>query len=616
MSAFALRKQMLEKKEAAARAAQAVAKETVAAAKVQSDAVTDTPAVQQDVHDAEVLSRAQTKKESEGSGRLTPAPSVAAPEQKPPITPPKLQAKSNASVRLAPMPRQVLPVMRSSFQPNKQNFHQKADGQMLLKLTDGELFTSEDEPLVTRDLTAPPEWNKLISELASPNKRGAKTGQPVLFVCGPKSSGKSTFSRLLTNRLLTKETSNAKKWHVPSVAVLDIDPGQPEFATPGSLSLVQVREPSLSPPFCRPYVPGNDADGNKLIRSHELASVSPATDPDHYIESVQDLFSLYRRDLRNSVPLIVNTPGWIQGTGLEILIDLINKMRPSQVIYMSQDGPEDTVAGLKSAYPGVPFIELPSQPGDLKPPAELLADAMNGTVVSIVAIEDLKAFRAERKLVDDTEANMNLDAEMDGTAAGSDVAMTAPLHLPPYVRSPEGIPLFLNPDDRKLDPRYSRKLGVALVRGIDTKNKELHLLTPLPADAALDEVMRQDCVGVVLVCGKFDLPTWAYTEDLYLQGASKDSKDTVDVVMDDGADNDSDEDEPAAGDDSGATGRAAYAPALSSGAVPPADGGLSTSDVPWVETLQGNQKRDAGSRVWRVRRDLGRNTGGSGGSGD
>ena len=538
---------------------------------------------------------------------------------------------------------------------------------------------------MTRDLTAPPEWNKLISELASPNKRGAKTGQPVLFVCGPKSSGKSTFSRLLTNRLLTKETSNAKKWHVPSVAVLDIDPGQPEFATPGSLSLVQVREPSLSPPFCRPYVPGNDADGNKLIRSHELASVSPATDPDHYIESVQDLFSLYRRDLRNSVPLIVNTPGWIQGTGLEILIDLINKMRPSQVIYMSQDGPEDTVAGLKSAYPGVPFIELPSQPGDLKvrtaahlrmmqtmsyfhldtsssslsekqqkklsylswqetpvtairpwvvpfsgtqsgnlgvvcydlqPPAELLADAMNGTVVSIVAIEDLKAFRAERKLVDDTEANMNLDAEMDGTAAGSDVAMTAPLHLPPYVRSPEGIPLFLNPDDRKLDPRYSRKLGVALVRGIDTKNKELHLLTPLPADAALDEVMRQDCVGVVLVCGKFDLPTWAYTEDLYLQGASKDSKDTVDVVMDDGADNDSDEDEPAAGDDSGATGRAAYAPALSSGAVPPADGGLSTSDVPWVETLQGNQKRDAGSRVWRVRRDLGRNTGGSGGSGD
>lgn len=46
---------------------------------------------------------------------------------------------SKASVRLAPTSRLVAPVLRSSFQPNKQNFHHKANGHMLLKLADGEV---------------------------------------------------------------------------------------------------------------------------------------------------------------------------------------------------------------------------------------------------------------------------------------------------------------------------------------------------------------------------------------------------------------------------------------------------------------------------------------------
>ncbi|CAK7222266.1 Polynucleotide 5'-hydroxyl-kinase grc3 [Sporothrix bragantina] len=787
MSAFALRKQMLEKKEAAARAAQAAVEEAAAPGIAQTEATVaaDAPIVQQAVSEEEARSRSQPKKEPGPTEKIATVPTVAALEQRP-VTPPTAQAKSNASVRVAQTPRPLVPILRSSFQPNKQNFHQKANGHMLLKLTDGErlvilgsygltvksgavtlsgatlnasektnwvhaprcyalpvlrctddatvllqphpaglslrqlgklspmftrvwnesfvetsrtggsstfqiLFTSEDEPLPTRDLTAPPEWNKLISELASPKKRGVKTGQPVLFVCGPKSSGKSTFSRLLTNRMLTKDTWNANKWHVPSVSVLDIDPGQPEFATPGSLSLVQVREPSLSPPFCRPYVAGDEADINKLIRSHELASVSPATDPDHYIESVLDLYSLYRRDLRNSSPLIVNTPGWIQGTGLEILIQLVNTMRPTQVIYMSQEGPEDSVTGLKTTYQNVPLVELPSQPGDLKvrtaahlrmmqtmsyfhldtlpatppeksasttqqkrlylswqdkpvsairpwvvpyagahsgilgvvcydlqPPANLIADAINGTIVSIVAIENMKAFRVDNKTTEELSSTINVDAENDEAAADGDASTTTSISLPPYVRSPEGIPIFLNPDDKKLDPRYSRKLGAALVRGIDSENKELHLLTPLPADESLDEVMRQDCVGVVLVSGKFDLPTWAYTEDMFLQGASRDSKGAVDVAMDDGADNDSEEEEPTSGigGESATVSSAAYAAMSSSGTAPPANGNLSTYGIPWVETLQGSQKREVGSRVWRVRRDLGRNTSGGGSGGD
>lgn len=519
----------------------------------------------------------------------------------------------------------------------------------------------------------------MIAELTSPKKSGGtKTGQQILFVCGPKSSGKSTFSRLLANRLITKDGADGgkwpKKWTSPSVAVLDIDPGQPEFGTPGSLSLVHVRQPNFSPPFCHPYVASNDNNGNKLLRAHELASVSPATDPEHYIECVLDLYSLYHRDLRNRCPLVVNTPGWIQGTGLEILTDLTKRMRPSQVIYMSQEGPEDTVVSLRSAYQNVPFVELPSQPGDLKvrtaahlrtmqtmsyihldtsspspsklsssqksesrsyaswqaspmtairpwvvpyagpqsgilgvacydsqPPADLVANAINGTVVSIVAIEHMAAFRTGGETADDPSTEMDVDAEEETT--GGNTSEPAVRRLPPpLVRSPEGIPYILNPDDRKLNPRHSHKLGVALVRGIDVDNKELHLLTPFPASKAIEEVMQQDGVGVVLVSGKFDSPTWAYTEDLFLQSSSKEIKGSGEVA-DDVAEDDTDGEDSEAGGDGRAT---EIAPAFERGKLFP-------SEIPWVETLQGGQKRDVGSRVWRVRRDLGRNTGNSGG---
>lgn len=469
-----------------------------------------------------------------------------------------------------------------------------------------------------------------------------------------------------------------KKWTSPSVAVLDIDPGQPEFGTSGSLSLVHVHEPNFQPPFCHPYVASNDNQGNKLLRAHELASVSPATDPEHYIECVLDLYSLYHRDLRNRCPLVVNTPGWIQGTGLEILTELLKRMRPSHVIYMSKEGPEDTVVGLKSAYQNVPLVELPSQPGDLKvrtaaqlrtmqtmsyihldtsspspskssssqkpqsrpysswlsspvsairpwvvpyagpdsgilgvvcydsqPPADIVADAINGTVVSIVVVENMAALRTVDKAAGGPSTEMEVDAEDgDATENGVSGSGSAARRLPPLVRSPEGIPYILNPDDRKLDPRYSYKLGVALVRGIDTRNKELHLLTPLPASEAIEQVMQQDGLGVVLVSGKLDSPTWAYTEDMCLQSASKETKGTGEAA-DSAVQDDSDGDESDAGEDSATTPTTAAA-----------HGKPPTSEIPWVETLHGSQKRDFGSRVWRVRRDLGRNSGNANGGGD
>lgn len=438
------------------------------------------------------------------------------------------------------------------------------------------LGSSADGPkrAMLQDLKSPPEWNRKIAELSRPNIEAAP---PVLLVCGPKSSGKSTFVRMLTNRLVTHQGGTRKRtW--AGVAVLDIDPGQPEFSPPGTISLVSLEEPNLSPPFCHPLL-----GGTHTLRSHAVASITPASDTEHYRSCVSDLLSHYRSTSADR-PLIINTPGWIQGSGLVLLQDLISETRPSEAVYMSEDGPGDTVEGLRSACSGSSFSTLPSQsseytsrtalhlrhmqamsyfhsaeagrwdpaclastppllvrysggdPGLLgivcygyQPEPDLLADAIDGTILAIVQVEDDRAFGAPSR---------------DGELVG---------------RTPEQLPYIRTA--APLDPTYASCIGLALVRGINVGCHLLAVSSPLPAE-------KLSSKKIVLVAGRFDTPTWAYTEEQYERGFRRREN------------NGGDEGTP--------------------------------TETPWVETLRGNQKKVVGSRVWRVRRDLGKNSGGGG----
>jgi polynucleotide 5'-hydroxyl-kinase GRC3/NOL9 len=132
--------------------------------------------------------------------------------------------------------------------------------------------------------------------------------------------------------------------------------------------------------------------------------------------------------------------------------------------------------------------------------------------------------------------------------------------------------------------RYSRSVGLALVRGIDIMKGELHLLTPLPLEmiSGILEKGRR----IVLVSGRLDPPTWAYTEDLYNRSYAStaqeiDGKESAQVTDEDSGEDASEEED------------------MTEVSQP-------RSEIPWVETLHGNQKRAVGSRVWRVRRDLGK----------
>ncbi|KAJ1325735.1 polynucleotide 5'-hydroxyl-kinase GRC3/NOL9 [Microdochium nivale] len=567
--------------------------------------------------------------------------------------------------------------------------------------------TSHDGPkrTILQDLVFLPEWNREAVRLSKASSFGPIT----VMVTGPKSSGKSTFGKMLANRIITEsnlESSSARS--TTGLAILDFDPGQPEYGVPGQVSLVHILEPVLSPSFTRPI----PLQSIRTIRAHSLASISPASDPELYLEAAKDLYTYYRNTVGSS-SLIINTPGWIQGTGLDLLVSLVTDLRPTEVVYMSQTGPSDTVEGLYAACRHTTFTMLPSntisiaaksavqlrsmqlmsyfhvEPVErsrttltsgaknqkncafqtappyswittplthfppwqvrygpltqgsaghdrvgiagilcydyLAPPA-FLADAINGNILALVEVEDVRAFRGITHPQQESSRNPQDDGGLT-----NDMDIDTPPTLPSLIhslttRTPEGLPL-LDTKGATLDPQYSRFLGLALVRGIDVDSRVLQLITPVPA-SELDRVLGTEegdgdmeaegehgggCGRVVLVSGKFDTPSWAYTEDFYYQaslasqghgggGSSGQASVSVGNTVEMDYEDDDEGGDDGEGDFNISFG-AVEAEQSALASVPPRP---TATDTPWIEELRGSQRRGIGSKVWRVRRDLGR----------
>jgi len=455
-----------------------------------------------------------------------------------------------------------------------------------------------------------------------------------VFVCGPKNAGKSTFAKLLGNRLLSVAADNltnfkGKSQRSPGFALLDLDPGQPEYSAPGQLSLNFVEEPSFSPPFVHPVTIGK----SQTLRAHATGALTPAADPNHYVTCALDLFEHYRGflSMNPECPLIINTPGWILGTGLELLQELITKMCPTEVVYMSREGPLEVVQSLQEASGSLPFYTLPSRgseyatrtsaqlrtmqhlsyfhlsqmndkvawddqpltsirpleiryaggdPGILgimcygeQPPPELLADTINGSLLAIVVIDDMAAIQGWNATHKDADNANNISGHQQ----------------PPFMTTPEALP-YLHALNTPLNPAHSHTLGLLLVRGIDVPRRRLQVLTPIPT-RTFEEILEAK-KSIILISGKLDTPGWAYLEGLKRLLCGQERPEGDQSGGTDSSENGDSQDgvkEDKAEENGGVT-----TPRYLSG------------ERPWVERLSGSQGRASGAKVWRVRRDLGK----------
>ena len=203
------------------------------------------------------------------------------------------------------------------------------------------------------------------------------------MMCGPKGAGKSSFGKLLANSYLSRKASSC------GIAFLDLDPGQPEFTPPGQVTLIHIRDFNLGLPFTNVLENGRSQD--LIVRSHYIGHTSPKEDVNHYTTCARDLHAQYRKLLkRKGCPLIVNSCGWIQSSGLEILEAFTKDFGLTDVVYMSTVGPPEVIETLTDvcnqqfAY----LHLLPSQ--EAKPPLRIAQDLRLMQTMSYFHIKDMK----------------------------------------------------------------------------------------------------------------------------------------------------------------------------------------------------------------------------------
>eukprot|EP01134_Creolimax_fragrantissima_P008075 CFRG8075T1 len=158
------------------------------------------------------------------------------------------------------------------------------------------------------------EWYALAADIAT-------NLSPIVIVVGGKDVGKSTFSRFLVNRLLNS---------YPQVAYLDSDVGQCEFTPPGLTSLTLCDKPLLSS--------AAGFSGLSPDMCCFMGNSTPKSDPFVYVRGVRELMKRYHVIAAEmamggaTLPLVINTHGWIKGVGLELVTKVISIANPTHVV--------------------------------------------------------------------------------------------------------------------------------------------------------------------------------------------------------------------------------------------------------------------------------------------
>ncbi|XP_057251206.1 polynucleotide 5'-hydroxyl-kinase NOL9 [Beta vulgaris subsp. vulgaris] len=165
------------------------------------------------------------------------------------------------------------------------------------------------------------EWSDAADDITNDSTTSLP---PVVFICGAKNSGKTTFSRHLLNTFLLR---------YERVAYLDTDVGQPEFTPPGCLSLTIIDEatPDLTIPCLK-----------TPQRCYFFGDTSSKRDHEIYLNCIIALYDYYRKEQHISrkngcpgaaeLPLIINTPGWVKGMGFYTLVNMLKHIAATHVV--------------------------------------------------------------------------------------------------------------------------------------------------------------------------------------------------------------------------------------------------------------------------------------------
>ena len=173
------------------------------------------------------------------------------------------------------------------------------------------------------------QWKNVLERLYFDHKNSDLDTR--IMVIGGKNSGKSTFLRLLTERILntdSKKTSDLIE-NDKLVWYLDLDPGQPEYSNPECVSLGQIKNIknviTLGTTFGQ--------CGYTFLKQHFLGVNSPQENPELYLSLIDDIFDYFEEQYFTGTSLL-NLPGWIKGFGISIINHVIEKYKPTHILML------------------------------------------------------------------------------------------------------------------------------------------------------------------------------------------------------------------------------------------------------------------------------------------
>lgn len=359
-----------------------------------------------------------------------------------------------------------------------------------------------------QSLETPPSWEDTLAYLA-PEEEGVDSDVRRILIAGSKGTGKSTFSKLLINRIVSTS---------PSVAYLDIDPGQPTFSPPGCVSLHLIVKPILGPSFTTSSIPP--------IRSHHIGYISPKSDPGHYMSCIIDLLSHYRSQFPTT-PLIINTAGWTKGLGLELLQDILDASSATDVITLGSLLHPNPLAELSIPESTI-LQELTSVP--VRENRFSAADHRSLQTISYFHHHFTECHESEWDfsrpltgvapwIVPYRGAERGIDAvcilgeqilpslittALEGTIVG--VLAVADAGFPSdLVQETNPYPPLLA-SEQLPQPGMSECAGLAVVRKVDEENGVVELVTSIEEEKM--EGWDKRGIRVVLVRGRVELPVW------------------------------------------------------------------------------------------------------------
>lgn len=366
-------------------------------------------------------------------------------------------------------------------------------------------------------LSVPPIWIQLFSDIS--------TACGCYLSVGSKGVGKSTLVKWLLNKSITPASP---------VYYLDLDPGQPELSPPGMISLYL---------FDRPIFSTNAACAELVepLKSHWIGDTSPKDDPTHYLACISDLVNVLARhrvedDILVEANVIVNTPGWIKGTGKDLLIliaQLLNSRFPQQVKVLAI-GHVELAAELQNH---LPIISLPAHDSTALSSSPVAADLRTLNLLSyfhrtgrfewfpdsLALIPRWSVSFASQSTLSPSHAPNTSEQQMNESTDGIYGISVLRESLSPdhlihailgtivavsvipqdislnRMQTPEGLPMVMDYGE-PLDPAHSSCLGLALIVGINLRTHEMHLITPIPTRKL------RESGKIVLVTGSIEVP--------------------------------------------------------------------------------------------------------------